>query len=126
MAGTYWLYESSVFENRARVLIHIGRILGVTSRALFRDDDSFVSMNKDRKEYVSVDTAILLAFDEGYLQPGLVVVSTAPCHNPTVVPVLVASMAYPTTPKIGSAPSHAPLVPILQGAFLELGSRSQF
>ena len=25
-----------------------------------------------------MDTAILLAFDEGYLQPGLVVVSTAP------------------------------------------------
>ena len=38
-------------------------------------------------------TAILFAFDEGYLQPGLVAVSTALRHSPSVVPVFVASMA---------------------------------
>ena len=40
-----------------------------------------------------MDTAILFAFDEGYLQPGLVAVSTALRHSPSVVPVFVASMA---------------------------------
>ena len=67
---------------------------------------------------MSVDTAILFAFDEGYLQPGLVAVSAALRHTAQAwCRVLLLRWPYPTTPKIDSTPSHAPLA---QGAFLRL------
>ena len=46
-----------------------------------------------------MDTAILFAFDKGYLQPGLVAVSTALRYSPSVVRVFVASHG-PSTPTV--------------------------
>ena len=50
MASTHRLYELSLFQDKARVLIQVGRIIGVISRALFRDGDFLFPPNKDRKE----------------------------------------------------------------------------
>ena len=83
MAGTYWPYESSVFQDKTRILIHIGRILGVTSWASFSRRRLLVSNEQGvGREWLSVDTAILFAFDEGYLQRGVVTVSTLPFDKP--------------------------------------------